>query len=320
MKMDKKNIILMTIAMIVIAGCRGGGGFRKDDPGDSDYNYRTGSIGLEIELPSGNPRRLYENENDIRYLVEVRNHGAYPQMDETNEFYSRLWIGGFDESIIRASPAPGTGIDLESQELEGRSPYNRDGGYTIEDFSLDILDLPSGTTFYNPTLILTVTYFYKTIASPVVCIDPEPRSTNVRQKVCTTSDVSPGTQGAPVAVTKVTQDVTSQSILFKIQVENVGSGTIIPEGFVDNDPNRGYDWKELNQVKIENIAVGDTRMSSCRPDNYVELFDEKATIFCRLDKSVIGGRVYTSPLNIELSYGYSFSVQDSIGVFEEVQY
>ena len=230
-------------------------------------------------------------------------------------------MGGYDPDILDISPD--NGIRLDEQELEGKNSYNDDGGYSAEEFIANVYDLPSGASIYKPPLIFTTTYFYKTIASPTICIDPEPRSTYVRDKVCTVQETqSLNSQGAPITVRRIEQHVTSENFQFKIEIQNSGGGLVIQESDVDNNPNSGYDWRDLNEIRIEDISAGEQRMSSCRPDigDTVELVDGKGYIFCRLDKSIIGNIVYTTPLNIELSYGYSSSVTKGIEIFEEISY
>ncbi|MEA2036023.1 MAG: hypothetical protein U9O94_00835, partial [Nanoarchaeota archaeon] len=228
----------------------------------------------------------------------------------------------------------------DSRELEGKSVYNREGGYSAAELVMRVLDLPDGMPYYRPRLIFTAVYRYKTIANPMVCIDPEPRSTKVREKTCEIGDYSAvgrgggsgrggsvgsglGSQGAPIAVTRVEEDVTSDFILFKIYLRNVGTGMVIPENVIDRNPNEGYDFREMNTVRIEHIKAGSILMSECRPamGDYVELIDELGYIFCKLEKSTNSiTEAYATPLNIELSYGYTTSEEREIEIFEEIDF
>ena len=223
----------------------------------------------------------------------------------------------------RLSSSIAQGVDLVAEELEGKSPYNQDGGYSAVEFEMDVGELPDGMPFYNPTIIVTASYLYKTIANPIICIDPEPRSTRVRDKVCDIqSTISVGSQGAPIAITKVEEDVTSSDFLFKIYIDNVGKGLVIQESDIDENPNEGYDWRDMNKIRIEEVAVGNIRMTECRPTigRDIQLIDGKGYIFCRFDKSFAGGKAYETALNIKLSYGYTTSIEKLIGIFEEVSF
>ncbi len=310
-----KNIIILIILILILIGCNTQ---RTEKP--KEYDYRQGTEGLEIEFPVELPDEIYENDRNVKFVVEIRNRGAFPQIEEEGEFEGYLWIGGYDPDIIDISPD--RGVTLDEYELEGKSQYNEKGGYTAVEFDANVYDLPAGAPYYKPTLIFTTTYFYKTIASPVVCIDPQPRSSYIRDKVCEVRDTTMSSQGAPVSVTKIEQDVSSEKILFKVFVQNAGNGLVIPREDIDRDPNEGYDWRDLNEIKIDDIRVGDLRMSSCRPDvgDTLELIDGHGYIYCRLDKSLVGDRVYTTPLTVELSYGYSTSESKNIEIFEEIEY
>lgn len=339
-KIEKKSVLIAILVVLVlfISGCR-----QADVDEPREYNYRWGTDGLTLEFPADTPTEVYENDRDVRFIVEVRNEGAFPQSDEVDEFYGKLWIGGYDDKILRIFPRLGSsvtqGVNLDGEELEGRTSYNRDGGYSAVEFQMDVGDLPQGMPYYRPRLIVTASYLYKTIANPMICVDPEPRSTKVREKVCEIGDYSAlgwgggsgrggnvgsglGSQGAPIEVTRVEEDVTGTDILFKIYIRNVGDGLVIQESDVDNDPNEGYDWRDMNLVRIEEIKVGNTRMTECRPTigRDVELIDDDGYIFCRLDKSALGGKAYVTPLNIQLSYGYANSRERDIEIFEEVEF
>ena len=197
------------------------------------------------------------------------------------------------------------------------------------------LGLPTGMPFYRPRLIVTATYLYKTIANPMVCVDPAPRSTKVREKVCEIGDYSSvgrgggsgrggsvgaglGSQGAPIAVTRIEEDVASDAILFKIYIQNVGDGLVIPQNKILTNPNEGYDWRYMNEVEVD-IRLGNLpEPPKCKPsDGKVELIDGRGFIFCSFSKQGIS-QAYVTPLNIILKYGYSNSIERDIEIFEEI--
>jgi len=310
--MEKKYICLFLFsAILIISSCTNTGS------GPSSTNYRTGTQGITLSLISI-PSKLYENSRGTPITVEVKNQGAFPQYDEHSKFDGVLWIGGYDDDLLRITPS--NGIDLDAEELEGKSQYNNEGGRSLLSFDVDVKKLPSGTTVYKPILLFTATYRYQTIASPMVCIDPDPQSMEVREKVCTTHDVSAGSQGAPIVVSNIEQDVAGDTIIFKIRIRNTGNGILIPESDWNQDPDEGYDIRDLDEVKIRDVRVGNTRMSSCMPSigKALKLTNNEGYIQCRLDKSRIGSNVYTSPLNIELTYGYTTSISTAIEVIEDI--
>lgn len=339
-KMEKKSILMVVLVVLVLSifGCK-----RADVDEPREYNYRTGTEGLFLKFPTDTPTDIYENDRNVRFIVELRNRGAFPQSDEVDEFRGKLWVGGYDDKILRIYPRLGSsieyGVNLAGEELEGKSVYNRDGGFSAVEFQMDVGDLPQGMPYYRPRLIVTASYLYKTIANPMICVDPEPRSTRVKEKICEISDYTGtgsgggsgkggrvgaglGSQGAPIAITRLDEDVTGTDIIFKVYIRNVGNGLVILESDIDNNPNEGYDWRDMNLIRIEDIRVGNIRMTECRPTigRDVQLIDNEGYIFCRLDKSVVGAKAYVTPLNIILSYGYTSSIERDIEVFEEVSF
>ncbi|MBW2974928.1 hypothetical protein KY366_04385 [Candidatus Woesearchaeota archaeon] len=328
-KMQKRVLIAVLVVLIIaVSGCRRAS---VDEP--TEYNYRTGTEGLTLSFPSHTPTQIYENDN-VNLMVEIRNSGAFPlTADEKGEFEGKIWIGGYDRGILTIEPESGQSADLNEDELEGKSSYNKDGGFSAVEFNMDAKNLPQGMPYYKPRIIVTASYFYKTLANPMICVDPEPRSTRVREKVCNVGDYSAsgagsgkgvgsglGSQGAPIAVTKIEEDVTSNDILFKIYIQNSGNGLVISKDDIGTDPNMGYDWRDINKVVIESIKVGNKPMTNCRPKDVVQLTDGKGYIFCTLSKSQVGEDAYVTPLNIQLSYGYTTSIEKDIEIFEEVSF
>ena len=316
--MNKKIVGLFFLVIIIgIGGC---GGYEGEPTSDA-MNYRTGSEGLVLEFPVDTVTRVYENDPDVRMMVEIRNSGAFPQYDQIGQLNGRIWIGGFPKDIIDLRAESDL---LDDEALEGKSSYNLEGGYDGIIISGPAYKLPQGTPYYPTKVIVTATYNYETIASAKVCIDPFPRGTTVREKVCDIyeySSISLGTQGAPIAIASIEEEATYRDLLFKIYVEDVGDGLLIDENDVTKNPNKGYDWDRLNKIRLVDVTVGNRMMTECRPDigNYLTLSEGKGYIFCKLNTAGIDS-VYTAPLNIKLRYAYANSISKDIEIFEEVGY
>jgi hypothetical protein len=323
--MNKKLICIVILSTIFLA-CRG-----PTDREEGDVYYRTGNSGITLNFMYNTPDEIYENE-DAEIIVELRNEGAFPQADEKGEFSGRIWIGGYDPNIMELVPEE---LYLDDMALEGKSPFNPRGGYDTVRISTDVYNLPKGVASLPQTIQASVTYLYKTIASPLVCIDPTPRSTYLREKVCDVEDyrsIGVSSQGAPVDVISVDERVTSENILFTIRIKNmgygqggygqgysIGMGKVIDEDLWDDDPHRGYDINEIDRVRIDEISVGSLPLI-CQPDDsFVKLVEGEGTIFCKLPTAGISD-VYLSPLTIVLKYGYLSSIYKNINILEEVMY
>jgi len=159
----------------------------------------------------------------------------------------------------------------------------------------------------------------------MVCIDPDPNS-DVR-KVCTPkSKTWSGGNGAPVAITSIEQENTPRKIIFRINVKNIGRGTVYDPGKLEKCspyyPGR-VTPEDLNIVYLGDVRIGQTGLRtsahggmSCYPE------------VIRLDPNTKSGSVtctypieftqlksaYETPLVVELWYGYSETEKRNIAV------
>ena len=182
---------------------------------------RSGVQGVEMNFVENlPPRQIYDNA-DLVAVLEMYNLGNY----DINANKCFVQFGGFDQNIIR-----GVGANARQLcgELPGKSEFLIDGGYgTVEIKSSNIL-LPGDVDLYNPSVVATVCYEYQTVASPQVCIDPAFFEVSREQRACEVRDFSVGGgQGAPVAVTFVDVDMVRNRAIFKIDIQNVGTGRVV---------------------------------------------------------------------------------------------
>ena len=181
----------------------------------------------------------------------------------------------------------------------------------LKSFTTKINGLPTGTDVYEPYIILTACYGYKTIANPVVCIDPNPFGVYTASKACQPRTVTEmGGQGAPIAVTKVEQIPSRGKVQFKIYIENKAKGKAIADEKVSTcnliEPT---DYKYINKIDSYEVEASGLNLVACQPDpENLRLVDDKGVIICSFDtdQSV---PAYTTPLKIELDYNYMESTQ-----------
>ncbi len=226
-------------------------------------------------------------------------------------------------------------VDLTTTEgilLEGKNPLNVDGGFKsfLVNLNVDDNSLPSATPSYPTPILIDLTYRYKTFASPLVCIDSDPGSTSVREKVCDVGQynvIPTASQGAPVAVSRVETEAARNSLIVRIFVDNVGGGRVIPlvgsTGTLDftDDPNNGYRYSSLNKVLINDVKIsGVGSAATCTPGKteFIDVDRGRGYILCRFDLTSLGSRVYETPLEIELEYGYQTSIRKDIEVLERI--
>jgi hypothetical protein len=304
--MKKIGVILGFILLIGLIGCGQGPSeqYVKDD-------YHTGTQGIEISfINNAPPLRVYEGDN-LDISIEVKNKGAYP---EGETFQGKLELSGFDPNSIKGSWDGGNGIPTD---LEGKSQYNPEGGYEVMSYkNRNGVHVPFDADYYEPRIIVHSCYKYSTIADPIVCIDPDPYSLVEEDKVCNIHDVSVGGgQGAPIAVTRVEEEVGSDQIYFRIYVSNMGGGSVMLPGAYNDCP-FDVELEDLNKV-VAKVKLPYDASPDCSPkgtsSDPIRLTNGAGYIFCKFNKPA-SDSAYTTTLNVELDYTYSDSISKQIKI------
>jgi hypothetical protein len=128
-----------------------------------------------------------------------------------------------------------------------------------------------------------------------------------------------GGQGAPVAVTKIEEEVLRDRVLFKIYVQNVGGGDTIWNQVPLNDCLKsGLGLDAFNKVIIQADMGGAPSVPlTCNP-NPVRLTNNQGFTLCSIGLSQLGvtdaTQAFTALLNIKLSYNYRNSIQKPVEI------
>ena len=320
--------------LILISGCSG-----KKDVKKSLEEIRTGTEGISVSfLPNNPPATIHAADTDTAFdvVLELKNRGAYPQPDEPKEQQVKVYLSGFDSSILKLDVTQ-EDINRLTTSLEGKSNVNIIGGTDIVTFKGKVTVDNLKVEKYEPTLLATVCYQYFTTAGPSVCIDPDPYSTLSQKKVCEVNDISLSDQGAPIAVTRIDEEAFQDKTQFKISIKNVGNGDVIKkESITDKcDPlataaNKiGRD--DVDKVSLEGVTIGDIELD-CSPfaDGSVKskkgtmrIINGEAYIVCELNKADYEAyrssrTSFTTPLKIKLEYGYRTTAQRSLQIKKEI--
>ena len=242
--MIKKSVILLFLLFVACAP--------RTTEQPQNTNFRSGSQGLVMSfVPNLPPPRLFDRD-PFNVMINVQNAGASP----VGNGLDRIYISGFDHNIIT-----GIGTDGESIPfLEGKTQYMPQGTSDVVSFKGIIRALTEKRTDrYNPLILTTACYSYETIASPQVCIDPDPYSATSVQKVCTPGTVGTGSQGAPIAVSSVRVEPSPSRTRFVINIQNVGGGNVFKYGtqyLAKCSPyNRGLAFDEIDYVQVSDILI-----------------------------------------------------------------
>ncbi|MBI2655525.1 hypothetical protein HYX06_03830 [Candidatus Woesearchaeota archaeon] len=356
---NSKKIFIsaILIVMLLSAACSVKNPFSSKDSAKKTKTeeLRTGTDGLKIRfLPNNPPPTIFVGssgnlQNKIDIAVEIVNRGVYPQPEERQPITGKLYLSGYDKNIIEFASGQQPFFDLsKSTALFGKTLINSEGGSEVATFSPQVKFESMRVDKYEPIILATLCYEYKTIAGPSVCIDPDPYPTVKQKKVCEVKNIILTSQGAPIAVTKVEEKALSEKTQFMITVKNVGLGDVLrirsdtqqTQGAFQApakqsgstiekcDPfgSSKITKEDIDKVYVEGISIGD-KFLDCWPfaestgksgKGHIRLQNGEGSIICELQKDYIstgtagypgGSTAYTTPLRIELSYIYKTTAE-----------
>lgn len=278
-------------------------------------------------MPNSPPARITVGSagDTFSIAVQARNGGAFSK-DRSVE--GKLFLGGYDRNIVEIADSSQV---IETKFLEKRDAVNPKGGLDLFEFEGKINAQNLLAESYNFNLLATACYNYETKAGPSVCIDPRPYETGV-EKACAVGPISLSSQGAPIAITKIEEEVLAEEIQFRITIENVGGGRAINKGSAD-DCNPFDNKVDLRQnIDFVYLEVGYPKLGSdatwleCRPkndDNSIRLIEGEGFIICKWKKPEAMKendyglkQGYTTPLIINLNYLYMSSIQQPVQVIK----
>lgn len=303
-------LALVLLASLALTSCS------QDGRGPGSSPELTGEKGITLSFlgPAREPERIInEREQDVVLAVEAQNEGAYPEQGSAEGL---IWLSGYDRTFMlfendgRVRFPTGDG-----QELFARTVLNNQGGLALFEFtgSIDGSRLPEGS--YEPTILANVCYTYEAKANPRICVDPDPYGARTQDKVCEAADLELGSQGGPVAVTKVEQTPLSGEQQFRITIENVGEGETLRLGSINNcggEGSAGLERDDLGYVRVDKAEIGGQALD-CRPldGGELRLIEGRGYLICTIQKDQLYTRqnAYVTPLEIELSYGYKDTIK-----------
>lgn len=319
--------VVLILIIVFLSGCQLRGGAVETER-DVEMIHK-GTQGLGMSFANGMPPDRIYDTSTLDMLVELKNLGT-ADLDVSN---CMLYLSGYDRSIVL--------FDVERQacgNLDGKSVFTPEGSIGTAEFNADTILLPYGVDSYSPNFLITACYKYKTIATPVVCVDPNLYSLSPVQRACVVKDETlSGGQGAPVSVDKVEVDMLKDNVLFKIYISNSGAATTTKTilgtkttttgktGIVLSDAvspvhecpyNLEYD--DYNVVRYY-VDAGTISLVECTPNTpepgTVRLIDNKAVIYCKFDTGMLQSATQI-PLTIELDYGYMDYVSKKVEIIK----
>ncbi|MBS3098213.1 hypothetical protein J4209_05455 [Candidatus Woesearchaeota archaeon] len=317
--MDIK-LILMVISLLFLIGCKGG----TQGPITTVDIYK-GVDGLKMNFLKNAPSdEVFEN-SVMPVYIELRNEGAY------NIVMGYLTVS-LEEDYMEITnwpiKKPITGIVSDNQlvfDLKGKSKVSIEGEQGIVSLTANTKAIDELSEKHTSTILASACYEYETKLSQTVCIDTDVYNLRETEKACEVKDISLTSQGAPVAITKIEtemlphQDVAKIRPHFVIYVRNKGNGEVIDRGYVAEACSSAKISKDKYNVVAITAFLSNKQLDCDVTESdmigYLKLKDKEDTIRCVLEEGIEEREgTYSTPLNIELDYGYTVSIAKDIEI------
>jgi hypothetical protein len=281
-----KRTILILICLIFITSCASNSGNNSNN-----IDWRTGTEGITMSFMADNPPSEVISKSKIPIIVKYANKGAYNVNDLS------FYLTGYDPSILGFSPKS----QVLNLDIGGKDQFNTGGSqeaYAQWEAPPAAMSNIKSVDNFKQSLSVTACYTYQTIANPTICIDPNKYS-YVAPSKCTFDIKDLGSsQGAPIAVTSVTQKTTDDEIYLEITIENKGTGTPY---LVGNCLSLAY--TDINKISLQEVSMSNGKVKfTCNPKE-LRLDSNKAYAIC-VGKLPSTGSFFQTPLNIKISYKY----------------
>ena len=318
--MRKYFLVLLVAVSLFLSSCGGGGGGLSAETID-------GTDGLVLQfLPNSPPEQIIIGDKDDTFgvIIQARNGGGF---SAASGLQGKIFLGGYDRNIIDIKESS---QGMESKFLEKRDAANPKGGLDLFEFDGKVNANSLLAESYNFNILATACYNYETKAGPSVCIDPKPYDSGV-EKACVVEPISLNSQGAPIAITSIEEEVLAEEIQFRITIKNVGGGRAIKKGTAD-DCNPFDNKVNLRQnIDFVYLKEGGPKIGSdvltCRPSNedksIIRLIEGEGFIICKWkkpdamkNKDYGLKQGYTTPLTINIDYLYMSSIQQPVQVIK----
>lgn len=244
--------------------------------------------------------------------------------------------------------------------VEGKTQINSKGDEILATFTAKTGKLDPQSENKQSTITATLCYPYKTLLSTTVCIDPDIGELRPSKKACKVKEITFNTgQGAPITVTRIEPQMIPEGDIIKPQflifIENKGKGNPVDLnsysnvcGSVDfDDPKRREEVKNIWNVAAlraytSGKGVGDKgiQLVCCPnidgqcPENennqdkiagFIRFRDKKDFVRCTFKNDAQKtikktDDAFTSPLRIEIDYGYVQTIADTFLIQKPIKY
>ena len=329
-----KKIIFLSLALLslVLLGC----GYISTGSGSkSQYvDVRVGIYGLVAEFAKNAPPQTVFEDGKFAVVLRIRNAGAY-------DIKNGLITFGLEKDYVpqialQDNPAAISDETLNF-DIRGKSLIDQRGEENVISLQATAGKLDPQSESKQSTLTATFCYPYKTIASATVCIDPDIANIRPVKKVCQVNDINLNRgQGAPIAVrkieTRIVPDVEKVKPQFLIYLENTGQGIAVnPKGYTIPCQKSEFNGEDLwnvaylkvysSESKGENQLLCTPSLENDETTGILRFRDKKDFIRCTYKDGISANSdTYTSPIRIEIEYGYVQTIATNFNIQKPLKY
>lgn len=311
----------------------------------NDVDIFVGTDGLVAEFSKNAPPPRVFEDSSFPILLRIRNIGAYSIASDKQTF-GMISIGR-ERDYVPALTAeknnrvlPGTTDNEIFFSVDGKTKINTKGDEIIASLNAKTGKLDPQSEQKLSTITANLCYPYKTVLSTTVCIDPDVSGIRPGKKVCNVKEIIFNNgQGAPIAITKIEPNMIPDGDIIKPQflvfIENKGKG---------NPVNINNYFKVCGKEKLSNEEIKNTwnvaflkaytsgnQQLECSPNSegsndnligFLRFRDKKDFVRCTFkDKNIKrSDDAFTSPLRIEIDYGYVQTAPTSFIIQKPLKY
>jgi hypothetical protein len=324
---DKVKKFLFLFVLLFLASCTPS----SQTPVKLEKDLYKGTEGVVMDLFEDKlPSEVYQGEI-LNYIVKLTNKGPYPVSN------AKLLVSlekGYMNFNKQTSSSNFHIKVISNINMEGKSLFNTLDDFDIREESIKVGNIDGQSEYHDSVITTNLCYDYKGIAFADVCIDTDPYSTKPGQKPCTVKDsisLSEG-QGGPVSINQIETRMLVDNYggkeyirpQFIIHIGNQGSGFVIKPGTVDEVCSENA----LNDKIYNSVIINDIKFSGytkkdfeCFPEELVLMQDQdKITCILKTGAILKESTSYTTPLEIDISYGYMFSQSKEIKIKKVLRY
>lgn len=349
----KNSFIIFLIFVFFIFACTS-----QSTSKPKEINIFVGTEGLTAEFSKAAPPPRVFEDSSFPILLRLRNNGAYSIKNRLGVISigrEKDYIPAL--ALEQNSRASSSGNDNEVYfDVDGKTQINPNGDNIVISLNAKTSKLEPQSEYKESTLTATLCYPYKTVLSATVCIDPDIAGIRPGKKVCDVKEiVFNNGQGSPIAITKIEPNMIPEGkdIIkpqFLIFIENKGRGNPVDINNYHNvcgkfDFGDGTTTSSTDVKNIWNVArltafssgkEGENQLVCCpnmdgqcpeqetntdKITGFIRFRDKKDFVRCTFKEGKKRtDDAFTSPLRIEIDYGYIQTIAAEFKIQKPLKY